>query len=227
MPFVYVDEGNTWNSGDEMGIPSIDQFEYLPPPDFGGSPEPVRYEELDPAQLTAAADHKGEAKNRSLLSRILQIFQGSPISQEEVSWSQKALSIVCPILRQLGGRRVRCAYDGGNDEGFAWVVALETETESILIEDLVNRLEAVGLADRLVAAGLLSPPREDQMEKKQLSDFLLYGLADSWAIKLLGEGFGTGEFSMYGAFTVDLENRTIHDDRNATPPENGNIEIQR
>jgi hypothetical protein len=38
-----------------------------------------------------------------------------------------------------------------------------------------------------------------------------------WASMLLGEGFGTGEYSMYGAFTVDLETCAITDNRNADP----------
>ena len=34
---------------------------------------------------------------------------------------------------------------------------------------------------------------------------------------LLGRGFGTGEYCMYGAFWVDLEACTIIDDGNADP----------
>jgi hypothetical protein len=42
-------------------------------------------------------------------------------------------------------------------------------------------------------------------------------LCDEWASMLRGDGFGTGEYSMYGAFTVDLETCAIIDDRNADP----------
>ena len=34
---------------------------------------------------------------------------------------------------------------------------------------------------------------------------------------LMADCYGTGEYSMYGAFTADLEACTIVDDRNADP----------
>jgi hypothetical protein len=34
---------------------------------------------------------------------------------------------------------------------------------------------------------------------------------------LLGKSYGTGNYSMYGAFTVDLETCMITDDPNAVP----------
>jgi len=48
-------------------------------------------------------------------------------------------------------------------------------------------------------------------------DHILFDLCNEWASMLLGEGFGTGEYSMYGAFTVDLETCAITDDRDADP----------
>jgi hypothetical protein len=57
-----------------------------------------------------------------------------------------------------------------------------------------------------------------------LKSFVRYSLCDEWATMLLGSGYGTGEYSMYGAFTVDLEACTISDDPDADPVVQ-NIEI--
>ena len=37
------------------------------------------------------------------------------------------------------------------------------------------------------------------------------------SVTTLGNGYGTREYSMYGAFVVDLDACTIVDDRNADP----------
>jgi hypothetical protein len=46
------------------------------------------------------------------------------------------------------------------------------------------------------------------------------------ASRLLGRGYGTGPFWLYGAFTVDLDACTLVDDRNAGPVVQ-NIDIER
>ena len=51
-------------------------------------------------------------------------------------------------------------------------------------------------------------------------------LSNEWASLLLGESYGTGEYSMYGAFVVDLDKCTITDDPNADPVVQ-NIDIAR
>jgi hypothetical protein len=38
------------------------------------------------------------------------------------------------------------------------------------------------------------------------------------AVKLLGLGFGTGEYDMYGAFTADFRSGELIDDPNAVKP---------
>ncbi|MDU1690566.1 MAG: hypothetical protein E6848_13260, partial [Bradyrhizobium sp.] len=51
----------------------------------------------------------------------------------------------------------------------------------------------------------------------ELRDVVSDQLVEEWAMLLLGRGFGTGEYCMYGAFWVDLEACTIIDDGNADP----------
>jgi hypothetical protein len=50
-----------------------------------------------------------------------------------------------------------------------------------------------------------------------LRDHIHHWLCNEWAAMLLGDSYGTGEYSMYGAFTVDLEACTIADDPHADP----------
>jgi hypothetical protein len=57
-----------------------------------------------------------------------------------------------------------------------------------------------------------------------LKDIVEDWLCSEWASMLLGDSYGTGEYSMYGAFTVDLVGCTITDDRDAEPVVQ-NIEI--
>jgi len=47
----------------------------------------------------------------------------------------------------------------------------------------------------------------------------MWELAEELASKLLGDGYGTGELSLYGAFKVDLISGAIEDDQNAKMPE--------
>ena len=126
-------------------------------------------------------------------------------------------AIAIPELREIGVRRAYCRYDGGNDEGFSWLDSIEMrDDEWITGAELVQRLQKGQLLDKLCAADMLS--RIDGMSDQQLlEDVIDHWLGDEWAAMLLGESFGTGEYSMYGAFTVDLDACTIIDDRNADP----------
>jgi hypothetical protein len=147
-------------------------------------------------------------------------------AKEAARRRQQLFSVVVPALRQLGGRRVHCVYDGGNDEGFAWFGSLETLDAELSLDELCQRLAGTGVVDQLEEAGWLQHSTDNsRTELDALRDVFEYSLPEEWAALLLGESFGTGPFSMYGAFTVDLETLTIRDDRDASVPPNGNILI--
>jgi hypothetical protein len=94
------------------------------------------------------------------------------------------------------------------------------------LDELCRRLTGTGVTGQLQQVGWLhQSSKQSRSELDELKDILEFSLPEEWAALLLGEGFGTGPFSMYGAFTVDLETLTIHDDRDASVPENGNILI--
>jgi hypothetical protein len=117
-------------------------------------------------------------------------------------------------LKASGVARVYCRYDGGNDEGFAWVDHAELDSG--------ERIELAALGKRLIANGVSVPKRmpwqKDWSDERVVCDLLDFPLAVNWAAALLGgRGFGTGEYWMYGAFIVDLVAETITDDATAIP----------
>lgn len=77
-------------------------------------------------------------------------------------------------------------------------------------------LAATGLTERLAEVQLWHS-QDREAGANALRDMLHYSLATGWAVKLLGEGYGTGPFYLYGAFTADLDACIVVDDRNADP----------
>ncbi len=237
MPFVYSEEEMEWpeDAADdyEPPPPRPDQFEYLAPPDFGGAREPVKFSDSASAKLAS------RGPSLPLRTRIAMWVLGKSLpgvgemltqrkrqSQEAAVRRQKLFSVMVPALRQMGGRRVHCVYDGGNDEGFSWFGSLETAERKLSLDEVCLRLVGAGLIDKLQEADWLHQSTDHPRDESEvLRDAVEYSLPEEWAALLLGEGFGTGPFSMYGAFTVDLETLTIQDDRHASVPENGNILI--
>jgi hypothetical protein len=86
-----------------------------------------------------------------------------------------------------------------------------------------RQLYEMKVGDALFTAGLLHRNDRTIDAEWQQRHFGL-SLSTEWASLLLGQSFGTGEYLMYGAFTVDLESCTITDDPNADPVVS-NIEI--
>lgn len=237
MPYVYSEEDLEWPEDAaedyEPPPPRPEQFVYLPPPEFGGAREPVKFSD------SASAKHADKGPSLPLKARFWMWMLGKAHpgvgdlfaqrrrqAQEAAYRRQRLFSVMVPALRQLEGRRVHCVYDGGNDEGFSWFGSLETPDGKLSLDELCTRLAGTGLVDKLRQADWLhQSPDHPRDEAEVIRDVLEYSLPEEWAVLLLGEGFGTGEFSMYGAFTVDLEILTIRDDRDASVPKNGNILI--
>jgi hypothetical protein len=140
----------------------------------------------------------------------------------EQRW-ERTCAIMIPALLQIGGRRVYCRYDGGNDEGFAWFDSLELQdNQRIDLNAVARRLYDIQVHETLRAADVeLRDPfmlsgSDSPSEQGAVKSFVEL-LCNDWATLLLGRGYGTGEYSMFGAFTVDLEARTITDDPRADP----------
>jgi hypothetical protein len=217
MPFLYDETDIEWPGDDdesEPPPPRADQFVYLSPPEYGGASEPVRFSIAEPQQAAEPAPTPDQPPHS-----VEEVRRRNEKSYEERR--QRAFAIAVPELRKAGVLRLYCRYDGGNDEGFSWLDRAEMADGVRLDADaLSQRLYDAGLLGRIYSAGIMRPSAEISRrfpDRELLREFLDDWLVNEWAIMLLGGGFGTGEYSMYGAFTVDLEACTIRDDRNADP----------
>ena len=211
MPFVYSDE-TEWPDDYEPPAPRPDQFIYLPPPDFGGAREPVRFS-------IVPLDGPMGLRRRGLLDRLFgepaPAYKAPRSRKQGEENAQRLFALMVPALRDLGVRRLYCRYDGGNDEGFAWLDGCETNDGQRMNADaLVRKLSATRIMGRLCAVGVAGGGL-GLTDRKQLRAIIRDWLVREWAIILLGHGYGTGEYSMFGAFTVDLEACTISDDPGA------------
>ena len=247
MPFVYDFESIEWPEDaddDFWPEPTPDEYQYLKPEAFGGTACPVSF--IVPTQLQAAtADgSKPTGAQRGLFSRMLRAVAGRTKtgraavqiadlmasmrgqSAEQVRQRDNLFCVAVPFLKQIG-RQVVCSYDGGNDEGWAWFRSLKTADGSRDKAQLLAALSQTGLVAALRTAGLLYESDRHPRTDEQHLEELLERLAEEWGVMLLGNGFGTGPFQMYGAFTVDLEKLTIEDDPQAATPMGGNIRFPR
>ncbi len=249
MPFIYDETQVEWPDDDtEQAPPRSDQFVYIPPPQFGGAREPVRFDvpplsalayPTEPEQPSRsrplAPTEPPQEQKRSILARL--VGQPAPAGalqrsdenrerakREQAQRLERLLSIMIPALRQIGGRRVYCRYDGGHDEGWAWFDNLELQDgERVDLDALGQRLHDIQVQTSLRSAGFElrdvysmrtgASPSDQGALKGLVEDWLCH----EWASMLLGGSFGTGDYSMYGAFTVDLETCTITDDPGADP----------
>jgi len=235
VPYVFDFEKINWPEDEDADPPPprIDQFEYLPPPQFSGAKEPARY-------TLPERPKPPKRDKRSLRDRVLARFglggsrdakASSSAWHEEIRRQKDALmALMVPELRELGVARLYCRYDGGNDEGFAWFDHAEMADGGKLDgPELGERLRAIGLRAKLEAADIERDVHiftmDDQPAETRLHVSLDL-LAGEWAAELLGRGYGTGEFTMYGAFVIDLETLLIVDDPDAIPVVE-NIEISR
>jgi hypothetical protein len=239
----------------EYRSPKVSHFRYLTPPDMGGARAPVRFSDRPPPPLADAAPPRRSLLDR-LLRRGPPIPAGEQslrrmerhatrrgddamaqsyaamreqhrqAAEAQERRTQQLLAVWVAALREIGARRAYCRYDGGNDEGFAWLDHVELRTgEHLASDEVARRLAATRLIERLAEVQLWHS-QDGDAGASALQDMLHYSLATEWAVKLLGAGYGTGPFYLYGAFTADLDACTILDDRNADPVVE-NIEIER
>ncbi|PAY03958.1 hypothetical protein CK489_37380 [Bradyrhizobium sp. UFLA03-84] len=228
MPFVFDQTEIEWPDDEsDPPPPRADQFVYLPAPEYGGQHEPVRFSLDVPPEPPAPESvpfPRPSLWNR-LRGRKPSAAQRAPAvaalhdarAAHAAFVRQRLLAAAVPALGELGVRQIYCRYDGGNDEGFAWLdSATLRDGTRIDREVLVEQLVAHKLLDRLIARGVTR--RYDAMsEHKQVASFMHDWLCTEFAVMLLGSGYGTGEHVLYGAFTVDFDAGTVVDDPGADP----------
>ena len=235
MPFFYDETNIDYpEDGSQPPPPRADQFVYMTSAEYGGPIAPVRFLIPPPA---AIVDEAPPAPSASARRSILDVLLGRARPAERESQdrlqesrrqqqlkrehqTQRLFSVLISALRDFGVRRAYCRYDGGNDEGFSWLDHFERNGgERIDTGALLAQLFATGVLDKLHEGGFMEHLRGAPAEKRMagLKEFVLIWLVDEWASILFGGGFGAGEYSMYGAFTVDLDECTITDDPHADP----------
>lgn len=138
-------------------------------------------------------------------------------TQFAVSALETLPALVLGGLKRAGVSKVRIRYDGGYDEGFAhFEFALIAGRKS-------DRMATVKLLDGL-SAQIKSASADSgisymvSQEPARANEYALDEFAHALASQLLGDGYGTGEYELYGAFTADLETGELADDPDATKP---------
>jgi hypothetical protein len=191
MPFVF-----DVSTSDEAMVenPRKDYFQFLPAPDLGG---------VDPAFLRAAPP-----REPGVLARL---FGKAPAQQkDEEAWARDIVG----MLAAYGVQSLYCRFDGGMDEGFAWLDHAIVDGAQLSPQDLGAMLAAKG-----AAAPLRAKPSFAHGANKPDAEWL-ESLASDWlsphlAGLLLTPSFGTGEYLMYGAFFFDLASGEIREDPQA------------
>jgi hypothetical protein len=137
-------------------------------------------------------------------------------------------SAVYSMLVDLGVNTMRVRYDGGCDEGFAHADDVRINGHLRSLEDLIDQLNTPDHIDKIQTAA--ARPKASQWSNagefykeanpRDVIKYAMDELADAIATQLLGEGFGTGEYELYGAVTVGLETGEMTDDPDAQMPDN-------
>lgn len=227
MPYYFGEEDIGWPEDETDPPPKLEQFHYIAASDFTGKTAPVTFTvpDIDPS----FGQERQSAAKRSFLDRLLG-RNIQPVSQPAYSSEyfekrqQQLVALMVPVLKDLGVKQLYCRYDGGNDEGFAWFDhAIMRSGETMAVDALARRLSETDLPRGAHEAGIVQQ-RGAFPNHARMAELLHHSLAEEWACKLLGSHYGTGPFSMYGAFTADLDDCTIIDDPNADPVVQ-NIEI--
>jgi hypothetical protein len=137
-----------------------------------------------------------------------------------------AAGAMLDALVAAGATEFRVRYDGGYDEGFSHADSVHFGARIVPADRALGDLASPALSARVRAAVAAAPKQRwgDQVGAyAELSDAdvarnALDELAYELASKLLGDGFGTGEYQLYGVMTADLTSGQITDDPEAQRP---------
>lgn len=149
-------------------------------------------------------------------------------SSTEAKFDWKKLSPAAAVIRQAllaaGAKRFRVCYDGGYDEGFAHSDQIQLVDRQLSAQEAAKKLASPSLLEQVqkaVATGSRwahSAEYYKDVSAEQAFKSALDELAHELASRLLGDGYGTGEYQLYGAFTADLETGDIVDHEDAAKP---------
>jgi hypothetical protein len=239
MPYYFGEDSPGWDEymerleAENLARGPLDRFTYVEPWEanvsvlhFSHTPRPVseRKAAADAGPERNAAPDPGPARRPGIIARIFgakapaglkpraKIEIGSPEWMENFRAEQKRkaeealerVAVWAAAFRSAGVRQVLMRYNGGNDEGFSEFEALVMADGSRLTEQDPTTGDFVRVA--MATAGV----------KVDLGGFANYGYLDIFddaAVALLGPGYGTGPYEMFGAITIDCEACTITDEK--------------
>ena len=143
--------------------------------------------------------------------------------QHQLARSRFSIEILTPasqevfeLLQQLAVKGVRCSYNGGGDEGFAHFEAAILDDRELnlntlkqqLIEGPLSRLQGQESIPNTYGADYYNQLTPEERVRERLDVFAI-----ELASCLLGDGYGTGELSLYGSFYAELETGDINDEQ--------------
>lgn len=207
LPFVYIYEDIEFDDDIEMMETKAEYFNYENPQlgDKSGS-------------ASVLDDQK---------SGILDRLTGNAVpSYLKLTDDDKVtIKTFMPALKNAGIRRCELSYDGGSDEGFGTLEHCEDASGNKFGKEqlLANSAFVAELAP--FVTGQFSSGKHpvylgDQTPDavSMIGDYLEFDLPVILVSLLVGRGYGTGEYELYGRATVDLDTMTITDDPNAPYP---------
>jgi len=229
MPYYFGEDSPGWDEymerleAENLTRGPLDRFTYVEPWEAKTSVLHFSRTPRTTSERNSPAD-QGSERRPSIIARIFgskppkglklshEIKIGSPewvanFQAEQKRKSEEALERVAvwaAAFRAAGVRRVLVRYDGGNDEGFTHLDALEMADGSCLTVQDAQTRDLVRVA--IEATG--DKPNTNDFEKYRYLEIL-----DDVAVAFLGPGFGTGPYEMFGAITIDCEACTITDEK--------------
>jgi hypothetical protein len=133
----------------------------------------------------------------------------------------KRPQMMLSALLAAGATAFRVSYDGGFDEGFSHPQAVVFGAKERTIKQTLDEVGSAELAGELresMKKDKWSADRAKTEPDRAIVTDALNDLAHEIASVLLGDGYGTGEYQLYGAFTADLKTGAITDDATAKRP---------
>ena len=185
-------------------------------------------EKIGPADYSYEPPECGDKNGRASLARapkkgIMSRLFGDLTFLELTEEDWQLLEVFLPAMKAAGVKTCVISYDGGSDEGFAMLGTCSTAAGEVLTRaDLARHPAFTSAVEDFVKAlpvpfALASQPRPSTADL--VADMLEFELPVTIASTLLGRGYGTGEYLLYGRALIDLEAMTITDDRDAPFPD--------
>jgi hypothetical protein len=131
------------------------------------------------------------------------------------------------MVLAAGVTEMRVRYDGGNDEGFAHADDMWINGDRKFLDDIIDAIATPMNVDAIRIAAEAEPNSSvwgdgarhyRNREPRNVIADALDDLAHEIASQLLGQGYGTGEYELYGAVTMIFETGEMIDDPAAERP---------